>query len=200
MSRRVLVLLTHPALEKSRVNRRMASAADSVSGVTLHDLYQNYPDFFIRREREQALLNDHDVIILQHPMYWYSVPAMLKEWQDIVLQDGFAYGTGGDRLRGKRIVNVVSCNSLEPEFGRDGIDGTWNELMLPFRRTARYCGMRYVVPFVLCATATRTRAQIIAHSELYRHLLRRLVNDASLEWLDKPALTLNELLGGQTHD
>jgi glutathione-regulated potassium-efflux system ancillary protein KefG len=197
MNRRVLVLLAHPALEKSRVNRRMASAAASVDGVTLHDLYQHYPDFFIRREREQELLLEHDVVVTQHPMYWYNVPALVKEWQDIVLQDGFAYGADGDKLQGKLMLNAVSCNSLAEEFGRDGPDGSWAELMLPFRRTARYCSVRYAPPFVMCATATRSREQIIAHSELYRRLLRRLVGDASLAWLDEPALTINELLGDQ---
>ena len=63
-----------------------------MEGVRLHDLYEAYPDFLIDVEAEQALLLEHDVIVFQHPVYWYSSPAILKEWQDLVLEHGFAYG------------------------------------------------------------------------------------------------------------
>ena len=80
--RKVLILFAHPALEKSRVNRRLIEAVKTLDGVTFHDLYQLYPDLDIDVAREQALLTEHDVVVMQHPLYWYSTPAMLKEWQD----------------------------------------------------------------------------------------------------------------------
>ncbi len=98
---RVLILFAHPALEKSRVNRRLAEAVQSLPGVTFNDLYQHYPDLDIDVEREQQLLVAHDVVVMQHPFYWYSSPAIIKEWQDLVLEFGFAYGPGGTALEGK---------------------------------------------------------------------------------------------------
>ncbi len=92
-SRRILVLFAHPALERSEANRPLAEAAQRLDGVTLVDLYAEYPDFGIDVDREQTRLREHDVIIFMYPLYWYSTPALLKEWQDLVLEYGFAYGS-----------------------------------------------------------------------------------------------------------
>jgi glutathione-regulated potassium-efflux system ancillary protein KefG len=74
---KVLVLFAHPALERSRVNRALLRAVQGTPAVTLHDLYETYPDLQIDVGREQALLLAHDVFVFQHPFYWYSVPSIL---------------------------------------------------------------------------------------------------------------------------
>ena len=84
--RRILVQLAHPVLERSRVNRRLLAAIRALDGVTINDLYEAYPTLAIDVEREQELLLTHDVIVFQHPFYWYSAPAIIKEWQDLVLE------------------------------------------------------------------------------------------------------------------
>ena len=98
---KLLIVFAHPALERSRVNRRLVEAIGDLEGVAVHDLYEAYPEFDIDVRREQELLAAHDVIVLQHPFYWYSAPAILKEWQDLVLEHGWAYGRNGTALRGK---------------------------------------------------------------------------------------------------
>ena len=103
--KRILVLFAHPALQKSRVNRHLARAVADQEGVTFHDLYECYPDFDIDVRREQDLLLTHDVFVFQHPFYWYSTPAILKEWQDLVLEHGWAYGAGGKALHGKTLLS-----------------------------------------------------------------------------------------------
>src|SRR5258705_2687374 len=90
-SRRILVLLAHPVLERSRVNRRLVDAVRGLEGVTIHDLYEVYPTLDIDVRREQELLLEHDVAVFQHPFYWYSVPSILKEWQDLVLEHSSGY-------------------------------------------------------------------------------------------------------------
>lgn len=85
---RVLILFAHPAVHRSRVNARLIEAARQLEGVTVHDLYERYPDFFLCSDDEQTLLGEHDVIVWHHPLYWYSCPALLKEWMDIVLERG----------------------------------------------------------------------------------------------------------------
>ena len=54
-----------------------------MEGVTFVDLYAEYPRFEIDVDREQARLLAHDVIVFQNPLFWYSTPAILKEWQDL---------------------------------------------------------------------------------------------------------------------
>src|SRR6188508_1129168 len=106
--RRVLVLFAHPVLERSRVNRRLADAIRGLEGVTFRDLYELYPNFSIDVQAEQEQLLAHDVIVFQHPFYWYSCPAIVKEWQDLVLEHGWAYGVGGTQLRGKIWLNAIT--------------------------------------------------------------------------------------------
>ena len=101
---RVLILFAHPALEKSRVNRRLSAAVSSLPGVTFHDLYEAYPDFDVDVRREQELLGSHDLVVLQHPFFWYSIPPLLKQWIDLVLEHGWAYGSEGKALVGKEAV------------------------------------------------------------------------------------------------
>ncbi len=81
--RRILVLFAHPSLERSEVNRPLAQATSRIEGVALVDLYAEYPDLAIDMDREQMRLRRHDVVVFMHPLYWYSTPSILKEWQDL---------------------------------------------------------------------------------------------------------------------
>ena len=69
---RILVLFAHPALERSRVQHSLLKAIAALPDVLINDLYENYPDFDIDVKREKKLLLAHDIIIWQHPFYWYS--------------------------------------------------------------------------------------------------------------------------------
>ena len=98
---RVLVQFAHPAFERSRVHRRLLAHLPRREGITLNDLYEEYPAFDIDVAREQALLLAHDVVVFQHPFFWYSTPPLLKQWEDLVLEHGWAYGREGRALTGK---------------------------------------------------------------------------------------------------
>ncbi|MGD8698096.1 MAG: NAD(P)H-dependent oxidoreductase, partial [Gemmatimonadales bacterium] len=74
---RILILFAHPALEKSRVNQVLAKKIRDLDGITFNDLYEAYPEFDIDVGREQELLEAHDVVVLHHPFFWYSTPAIL---------------------------------------------------------------------------------------------------------------------------
>ena len=101
---KVLVLYAHPAQQHSRVNAAMALVAQNIDGISFVDLYAKYPRLDLNIEAEQQRLLDHDAIVFQFPLMWYSTPPILKEWQDLVLEYGFAYGEGGDALAGKLYV------------------------------------------------------------------------------------------------
>ncbi len=154
-TRRILVLLAHPSLDRSEVNRPMAEAIEQLDGVTLIDLYAEYPDFQIDIDREQAQLLAHDVVVFQHPLYWYSTPAILKEWQDLVLEHGFAYGTEGTALHGKIFFNALTAGGLEAAYCAEGYNHfTIRELLHPLEQTAMLCGMTYLPPFALFGSRT----------------------------------------------
>jgi glutathione-regulated potassium-efflux system ancillary protein KefG len=157
------------------VNRRLAEAVRHLPGVTFHDLYDRYPDFVIDAKAEQELLAAHDVIIVQHPFYWYSVPALLREWQDAVLEHGFAFGEGGTALRGKVTVSVLSTGGSAESYapGR-GDRFTVRQLLAPFEQTARLCGMMFLAPCIFHGPDTETEDGLAHCAERYRRLVEAL--------------------------
>jgi glutathione-regulated potassium-efflux system ancillary protein KefG len=153
----------------------MLLPVEHLPGVTLHDLYEAYPDMMINVHREQELLTEHDVVVMHHPFYWYSAPAILKEWQDLVLQFGFAYGDGGDALRGKILINVITTGGGKDSYRSDGDNGYYmRQLLAPFDRTAHLCGMIYLPPYVVHGTHRMDRYEADNHALAYRKLLEAL--------------------------
>jgi len=175
-SRRLLILFAHPATHKSRVNHLLLSSAQSLPGVTVNDLYESYPHFHVNIAREQALLLEHDVIIFQHPFYWYSSPAILKQWQDLVLEYGFAYGKSGTRLHGKLFLTAISTGGPVSAYQRSGYNHfTIRELLAPFEQTARLCGMTYLPPFVVPGVLwMEDNDKLAAYGTMYRRALEAL--------------------------
>jgi len=175
VSARILVLFAHPAFQRSRVNRVLVAAARKAVGVTFHDLYEAYPDFDIDVAKEQELLLAHDFVVFQHPFFWYSTPAILKEWQDLVLEHGWAYGREGTALQGKTLFSVISTGGREEAYQHGGHNRfTMRELLAPIEQTARLCGMRFLPPFVAHGTHRMTPEQIEAHGRDYGRLLEAI--------------------------
>lgn len=176
---RILVLFAHPNLDASEVNRPLARATKRMANVTFVDLYAEYPDMFIDVEREQATLRDHDIIVFMHPVYWYSTPAILKQWQDIVLEYGFAYGEKGTALHGKIMFCAVTTGGLEDAYDEEGYNNyTLRELLRPIEQTAYLCGMTYLPPFVLHgARRAQEEGRVGTHVAEWRRLVSALQED-----------------------
>jgi glutathione-regulated potassium-efflux system ancillary protein KefG len=173
--RSVLLVLAHPALERSRANSAMAIAADELPNVAVHDLYETYPDFLIDVAEEQTRLLDYEVIVLQFPLYWYSVPSLLKEWIDAVWLHGFAYGQDGHALDGKTMFVACSAGSHEDDY-RPGGAHRYSALdfLRPLERTAALCRMNWVEPFVLTQSRLRSPESLAVEVKRYKGRLSRL--------------------------
>lgn len=169
---KILILFAHPAYERSTMHRSLLEHITQVEGVTIHDLYENYPDFEIDVEKEKELLSQHQVIVWQHPLFWYSCPALLKQWQDLVFEYGWAYGKESYALEGKIIFNVItSGGELEAYQKRCFHNSTIRDFLLPFERTAEICRMIYFSPFWVPETKKLSTARIQEFGDQYRHLL-----------------------------
>lgn len=167
-----LVILVHPNLETSRVNKTWKEALEQHHDVTVHDLYATYPDFKIDVAREQQLLVSHDRIVFQFPFYWYSSPALLKEWQDVVLSYGWAYGQSGTQLHGKEFVLAVSTGGPADAYRPDGYNRfMMEELLSPFRAMANLTGMTYLPPYIESGVRTLTAEQLELSA---RHLVEHV--------------------------
>ncbi|MEM6726233.1 MAG: NAD(P)H-dependent oxidoreductase [Bacteroidota bacterium] len=144
---KILHLVFHPDLKTSRVNRIWKSQLDGSQKISRsRDLYQEYPDFNIDVSKEQALLKAHDRIVIQFPMYWYSMPPLLKKWLDDVLEYGFAYGRTGDQLKGKDLQLIVSVGGQEKYYSGFDLYCTIYDLLRPFQLTANLVQMNYSMP------------------------------------------------------
>ena len=140
-------LVFHPNLDSSRVNRTWKHMLEESGKVeTSVDMYGRYPDFKIDVGQEQETLLDHDRIILQFPMYWYSMTPLLKKWLDDVLTYGFAYGNTGNKLEGKDLQVIVSVGGHAHFYSGFDIYATVYELLRPFQLTANLCKMNYMLP------------------------------------------------------
>ena len=177
--RRILVLFAHPAIARSRANRQMIAAIRDLEGVHVHDLYERYPRFDIDVAAEKELLSTHDVIVQQHPFYWYSTPPILKQWFDLVLEHGWAYGRNGTALRGKWLLSALTTGGGEPAYS-GGVPNryTLKELLAPIHETARLCGMIYLAPFVIYGIHRLTDSELSAQINLYRRTLTALGDSA----------------------
>ncbi|WP_435237376.1 NAD(P)H-dependent oxidoreductase [Psychromonas sp. PT13] len=152
---KVLVLYAHPSQHRSEVNHPLFNVSRQIEGVTAVDLYGEYPSYNIDISKEQQRLLDHEVIIFQFPLFWYSTPAILKEWQDLVLEYGFAYGDGADALKDKVFMCVLSAGGKEEAYQSNGyLHYTIEELLRPLEQMANLSSMKYLNPFVLFGSRT----------------------------------------------
>lgn len=180
--KKVLVLYAHPSQHWSEVNTPLFAAAQKIDGVTAIDLYADYPSFDIDVEREQRRLLEHDVVIFQFPLYWYSTPSILKEWQDLVLEYGFAYGEQANALQGKPFLCVLTAGGKEEAYQTDGYNRlTIREFLRPIERMAEVTGMQYLPPFAMFGARTAKEEKRV---ELYVRQYRQLLNALVEETLD----------------
>lgn len=175
---KVLVLFAHPALEKSRIHSRLINAATNHSLITFRDLYEVYPDFFIDIKKEQQLLLKHDIIVFQHPFYWYSTPSIIKEWMDLVLEHNWAYGSSGTALMGKKWMHAISCGGSRQSYSAAGMNRySVRQLLIPFQQTSLLCKMDFIPPYVVHGTHKLNDEDIDRTVETYRKILVALAED-----------------------
>lgn len=154
-------------------------ATKGVPGVTLVDLYAEYPRMNIDVDREQQRLLEHDIIIFMHPLYWYSTPAILKEWQDLVLEHGFAYGSEGTALQGKIFFNALSAGGELFAYSEKGYNHyTIRELLHPLEQMAILCQMTYLPPYALFGARTAVEeGRMDKHVAQWKRLIQALLED-----------------------
>jgi len=173
---RLLVYYAHPGHKHSHANKALLAEARRVDGVTVVDLYADYPRFDIDIEQEQRRLREHDTVLFQFPMFWYSTPALLKEWIDLVLETGFAYGDGGDELVGKHLMLAITAAGPEEAYRSDGYQKfPIRTFLTPLEQTANLCHMRFTAPYVLYASLRAPEdGRLQPHVKGYRKILESL--------------------------
>lgn len=170
------LVFAHPYPGRSRANRVLLDAVRDLEGVELRSLYDEYPDFDIDVAREQAALVKASVVVWQHPIYWYTVPGLLKHWFDKVLVRGFAYGENGMALHGKRCLWVTTAGGDEVAYSASGMHAHPFHTFVPVvEQTARFCGMHWEPPLVVKASHRASESELMRASADYRARLETLL-------------------------
>lgn len=145
-----LVVFAHPYPASSRACARLLSAIRDLPGLEVRSLYDLYPDFDIDVPGEQRVLAAARRLVLLHPIYWYTTPALLKHWFDQVLVKGWAYGEGGTALAGKQCLWVPTTGGDEVAYSPAGRHHHPFDTYVPVvEQTARFCGMQWLSPHVV---------------------------------------------------
>lgn len=171
--KKTLIILTHPIMAQSRLNKALIEAVKNEPDVTVHDIYATYKNAAsLDVAKEQALLLAHDRIIFQFPFYWYSTPGLLKDWQDKVLEYGFAYGSTGDKLKGKEFKVALTIGAPEEAYQPSGfMQATIHELLKPLQTMALMTQMVFTPMFTVYGALSITDAELEQKATEYRNII-----------------------------
>ena len=168
----ILLIHAHPYPQHSRAGRALLQAVGDLPGMEIRSLYDLYPDFDIDVAAEHAALQRASLIVWLHPVYWYSVPAMLKHWFDVVLLRGFAYGPEGTALHGKHCLWACTTGGPPETYSAGGAHSRpFDDFIAPVEQTARFCGMHWLEPITLQGAHLVSDAQISAAADAFRRRL-----------------------------
>lgn len=139
---KTLIILAHPDIKKSNINKALCESIKNMPDITLHNLYETYPDAKINASKEMELLKSHDKIVFQFPLYWFSSPSILKEWEDVVFSS-ILYSNEPKLLSGKTFQIVTSVGSPKEKYTADGRNQkNIEEIFTPITLSAIYLGMK----------------------------------------------------------
>jgi glutathione-regulated potassium-efflux system ancillary protein KefG len=146
---KILYYVVHPDLNRSHANRSLLQQLPEHENLRVIDLYDRYPSFGVNGPAEKELIDWADALFFQHPLYWYSVPALLKQWFEIVLTPGYAYGRNGTALAGKRWQHIVSTGGNMNAYQSEGYNQySLEELLRPLESTAKLCRCQWQEPLI----------------------------------------------------
>lgn len=169
----LLVIHAHPKPSQSVVTAALLGTLRQAGDSAIRSLYQLYPDFDIDVETEQQELLAADLVVWLTPVYWYSVPSLMKHWIDQVLLNGWAYGQGATALRGKACWWVCSVGAPAHEYAASGMHRRpFADYVPPMEQTARFCGMDWLPPFAVHAGHSATEAERTARCAALLEQLR----------------------------
>jgi glutathione-regulated potassium-efflux system ancillary protein KefF len=187
---RIYLLAAHPNWAESRVNRQLLDEASAVGRVTVRDLYGAYPDYDIDVAAEQAAVAAADLVVLLHPIQWYSMPALQKLWLDEVLAYGWAYGPGGTVLQGKDLWLAATTGGPESSYHPQSYNRYFFDAFLPpYEQTATLCGMRFLPPLVLHGAHRATPHALEVHASVFRDRLATYPDWPEIEQLGACPIT-----------
>lgn len=184
---KTLIIVGHPNMDKSLANKTIIDEITKAKPeIVVRNIAKLYPDYNIDAKAEQEELLKYDTIVFQYPFYWYNMPAILKHWFDVVFEYQFAYGSEGDKLKGKNFLASFTVGGPQESYTAEGYN-TFEipEFLKSMEQTANLAQMNYLSPIYshgmvfiegVYNTPESVTANAQAHSKRLLEILRQLDN------------------------
>ncbi|MEO7742886.1 MAG: NAD(P)H-dependent oxidoreductase [Usitatibacter sp.] len=166
----ILVVHAHPYPRRSRGGAALLAGIAGLADLEVRSLYELYPDFDVDAAAEQAALRRADLVVWLGPLYWYTTPALMQLWMEKVLVSDFANSEGNTALAGKACLWAVTTGGGEYAVGGPH-DHPFEDFAPVVEMTARYCGMRWLEPFVVHDPAALSDDELAGRARALRERL-----------------------------
>ena len=165
----VVVIHAHPYPRRSRAGAALLDGIRGLPQLEVRSLYELYPDLDLDADAERHALEGTKLVVWLHPLYWYSVPTLMKLWMERVLSRGWAYGEGGTALHGKQCLWVATTGGDEQAFSHAGRHAhPFTDFAAPVEQTARFCGMGWLEPFTVLGAHLLSDEELRARAQALR--------------------------------
>lgn len=137
--KKVLIVSGHTNLSDSVANKKiLEEISKKLPNAEIDYLSELYPNYKIDVEEEQNKLLKADIIVLQYPLFWYSMPSLLERWMEEVFKHGFSHGSTGDKLKDKRVIASITTGAPKETYN------DINDFLNPIKASCKLCHMKYV--------------------------------------------------------
>ncbi|MBM3073967.1 NAD(P)H-dependent oxidoreductase [Enterobacter sp. RHBSTW-00994] len=160
---RTLAIVSHPYAAQSRIINALQQTAESTDNVIVRNLESLYGNAVsaIDVAEEQAAYEGVDRVVFIYPTHWFNLTPMLKGYLNEVWQYGWAFGAGGDALKGKALRVVTSAGASEHTYSHAGlIQSSMDEVLSPMKASALYVGMAWLPPLAFYEVAAANRDHV----------------------------------------
>lgn len=142
----ILIVSGHTNLNDSIANKSILdNLKELVSNAEFTYLDKLYPDYQIDVLKEQEKLVNADIIVLQFPIFWYSVPSIMQKWLEDVFIHGFAHGDTGNKLKEKKLILSFTTGAPESVYHKNAPVGyEIEEFLIPIKATCNMCGISLI--------------------------------------------------------
>lgn len=141
----VLIVSGHTDISNSKANKIiLKNLENELPSAEIDSLIELYPDYKFDVDAEQKKLLKADVIVLQFPLFWFSCPSIMRKWFEDVLLYGFAYGSNGKALEGKKVIVSFTTGAPLEAYQYGGWENFDISAFLPqFIQLTNLCSMRW---------------------------------------------------------
>lgn len=144
--KKILIVTGHTHADDSVGNKKIVSILQKrYPNAQLDDLHVLYPDYDIDIDKEKEKLLWADTVIIQSPLFWYSMTSLIMRWLEEVFEHGWAYGSKGHALEGKGIIIGITAGSANEDYEAGGKMGILvEEIIKPYKVVCDFCRMNYL--------------------------------------------------------